>query len=228
MKNILALSLAGLVVASPTGPAYPETTTARGFRLVVNVTDVSRDFDPPIHNTYITGVRVGTLTDAVIPGEDHKHARIFFVNGTQDEALADKATTVWPSWDVYESWRVELEAGSGTLSSAHMADGPGTPGVGIRHYKSPFALLTPETYIACSEVLPIGGRQPVIKQARTTYPPNAAPNHNIPANCVPVRLLSECAELLPLSPRARFDYRFAAQTQCYTNVTAIDWTQYQS
>ncbi|KAG8417954.1 hypothetical protein J3459_006149 [Metarhizium acridum] len=227
-KVLLALGFLGLASASPIESAWPETTHARGFRLVVNVTDLSRDFNPPVHNTYITGVHYGAMTDAVVPDQDFKIARIFFVNGTQEEADADTATTIWADWDIYESWKRSLELGSETLSEVLMSGGDGEKGIGIRHYKSPFAFLTPETYVACRQVLPIGGEQVVIKQAKTTFPPNGSPNHNIPKDCAPVRLLSECAELLPLSPRARFDYRFAVQSQCYKNVTGIDWTKYQS
>ncbi|OAQ62160.1 hypothetical protein VFPPC_14173 [Pochonia chlamydosporia 170] len=226
MRSILLTLIMSLASASPITPAYPETTTSKGFRLVVNVTDPSRDFNPPIHNTYITGSHVGTLNDAVIPNEDKKHARIFFVNGTQDEANADKATTIWADWDTYRSWKLNLESPSQTLSGAFMSGGEGTVGAGIRHYKSPYAFLTPETYVACRQVLPIGGEQVVIKQAKTTYPTNGSPNYNIPKDCAPVRLLSECAELLPLSPDARFNYRFAVESQCYKDVRGIDWTKY--
>lgn len=229
MKNaLLSLGLLGLASASPITSAYPETTTARGFRLVVNVTDPSRDFDPPIHSTYITGVHIGALSDAVIPGETKERSRIFFVNGTQEEANADQATTIWASWDIFESWNVSLEPDSETLSDATMNGGDGTKGVGIRHYKSPYAFLTPEDYVACRQLLPFGGVQVVIKQAKITFPPNGPAEHHIPKDCAPVRLLSECAELLPLSPRARFDYRFAVQSLCYKDVTGIDWTKYQS
>ncbi|KHN99360.1 uncharacterized protein MAM_03058 [Metarhizium album ARSEF 1941] len=231
-KTLLALSLMGLASAFPPQPAWPATTQAKGFRLVVNVTDLSRDLSPPIHGTYVTGAHYGVQTDAVVAGEEHRYGRIFFVNGTAKEASADNATTIWTDWDTYKSWRIDrAPAAPGTLSEVTMSGGRGDRGIGVTHYEGPLAFLTPETYAVCPDALPVGGTQRVIRHADagTTRPEDPSPGSHVPRGCAPVRLLPECADLLPLSPRggSPIDYRFAVRSACYKNATGIDWTKYR-
>lgn len=84
LSTVLSLGALGLAAAAPLEsrqvvPHYPPTQQSKGFNLVANVTDPSKDFTPPINSWFLTGLHVGAgLSDAALNAES---GRIFYQNG---------------------------------------------------------------------------------------------------------------------------------------------------
>ncbi|KAF5133172.1 hypothetical protein E5D57_003795 [Metarhizium anisopliae] len=230
-----ALSLIGLAAASPLGerqvvPNYPSKSTSKGFHLVVNVTDPSKDFESPVHNTYVSSIHVGAGLALVGQSTGTGYGRIFYQNGTVDEQrysqsniLSDSGTPPFPS-----GLKLVKDPNSQTVSTAHLDGGPGQSGIGITRFPEPYAFLDPETWVACNESQPYyGGKYFVIlKQAETTIGDDGSINRNIPDGCAPVRLVPECTNLNDLPAGSTSSHEYALDSECYPDVKSLDWTQY--
>ncbi|KJK80656.1 hypothetical protein H634G_03805 [Metarhizium anisopliae BRIP 53293] len=211
-----ALSLIGLAAASPLGerqvvPNYPSKSTSKGFHLVVNVTDPSKDLEPPVQNTYVTSIHVGAGLALVGQSAGTGYGRIFYQNGTVDEqrnsqsnVLSDSGTPPFPS-----GLKLVKDSDSQTVSTAHLDGGAGQSGIGITHFPEPYAFLYPETW-----------------QAETTIGDDGSINRNIPDGCAPVRLVPECTELNNLPAGSTSSHEYALDSECYPDVKSLDWTQY--
>lgn len=92
----VTLGLAGLAAAAPTTvvPHYPDSSVSKGFNLVINVTDPSRDLSPSIQNTYVTSIHVGAGLKLVGNSADPEAGRLFYVNGTAEEAFYGQSSIV--------------------------------------------------------------------------------------------------------------------------------------
>ncbi|KHO01429.1 uncharacterized protein MAM_00430 [Metarhizium album ARSEF 1941] len=231
-----SLTLIGLSAASPLGerqqvvPNYPSKSASKGFRLVVNVTDPSTDFQPPIQNTYVSSIHVGAGLALVGQGPDAARGRIFYQNGTvtqqrysQSNVLSDSGTPPFPS-----GLKLVKDPDSETLSTAHLDGGPGQAGIGITRFPEPYAFLYPETWVACNESLRYyqGQYFVIFKQANTTIGDDASINPNVPDGCIAVRLVPECTQLNDLPAGAIASHEHALDSECYPDVKSLDWAQY--
>ncbi|KAF7550069.1 hypothetical protein G7Z17_g5980 [Cylindrodendrum hubeiense] len=225
----ILLGLLGLTAASPVAskPSYPATETSKGFKLVVNVTDPSKDFKPSIQNTFITSIHTGAglALVGVIEGD----GRIFYQNGTKKEQADSKATIITDGGTPLTPSGLKLtnDTDSKTLSTAHLDFGLGTPGVQLSSSKA-WSLVLPETYLACNESLDYyqGQYFVTIKQARITKNKDGSTNRNIPKHCVPIRLFPECAELETLPEGSYSSHKYALDSRCYKDVSKINWRLY--
>lgn len=226
----VTLGLAGIAAAAPATPPavmphYPETSIAKGFNLVVNVTDPSRDFSPSIQNTYLTSIHVGAGLNLVGSSDNIDYGRIFYVNGTasqvfygQSRIITDGGTPPFP-----EGLSVVKEEGSDIRSDARLDAGRGDEGFGIARFPNPYAVVAPEGWYACNEELPYyqGRKFIVIKQAKLSID-----GDNIPAECAPISLIPQCAILNDLPEGSRSSHEFAADSKCYEDVASINWPDY--
>lgn len=84
LSTVLSLGALGLAAAAPLEsrqvvPHYPPTQQSKGFNLVANISDPSKDFTPPINNWLLSGLHVGAgLSDASLSSTG---GRIFYQNG---------------------------------------------------------------------------------------------------------------------------------------------------
>ncbi|OAA36849.1 hypothetical protein NOR_07369 [Metarhizium rileyi] len=227
------LGLASLAAASPivsardTPVATPPTSRSQGFQLVVNVTDLTRDFSPSIHQKYINGIHVGAGQSLLGTGDRDGHPLTFYINGTaldfhfaRSTVLSDLGTPLTP-WGI----RLVKDKGSDVASTAQLNAGPGAEGIGLTRWSVPYTFLYPETYAICNETVPYyaGRRFMVVKQFSLGVEGQEA----IPANCVPVRLFAQCAKLEDLPKGSLSSHEFAYETECYEDVAGIDWPKYR-
>ncbi|KEY73327.1 hypothetical protein S7711_01442 [Stachybotrys chartarum IBT 7711] len=232
-------SLFGLVLSSParryqklpsTAPRYPKKSYSKGFMLVVNVTDPATDFDPPIHNSYITSFHTGAGQGLV--GIVNANGRVFYQNGTDKEVrehrsniISDGGTPIAP-----QGFQLTQDEYDETISAATLNFGPGSAGVFISSYPEPYAYLMPETFIACDEKLPYyGGRKAItIKRSTATVEDGGFSYHNIPDECIAVRLIPQCTELGGCPKDATSSHQYAIHSGCYDDVASIKWPIYAS
>ncbi|KAH7304026.1 hypothetical protein B0I35DRAFT_445733 [Stachybotrys elegans] len=234
ISSLLPISLlAGLAAASPLAarqvvPNYPPTSTSKGFHLVVNVTDPSLDFEPPINNFYVSSIHVGAGQNLV--GVSAEPGRIFYQNGTIEEVQFAQSTVISDGGTPPAPYGFSLQpdAGSEVVSTARLDGGAGTPGVVLSRFPEPYRFLLPGTYLACNESIEYyqGQNFVIIKQADVTVDEDGTINYNVPDNCIAVRLLPECTELNELPSDAFSSHEFAANSQCYEDVSALVWSDY--
>ncbi|KAG8409557.1 hypothetical protein J3459_017383 [Metarhizium acridum] len=227
------LGLAGLTAASPmlaprdTPTATPPTSKSRGFQLVVNVTSLSRDFSPSIHQKYVNSIHVGAGQSLLGIGDRTEHPRTFYINGTALEFHFANSTVVSDAGTPSAPWGVSLgkDRGSDAASTAHLDAGPGARGIGLTRWSVPYTFMYPETYAVCNESVPYYGGRPwlVVKQFGLGLRGPEA----IPDNCVPVRLFAQCADLDDLPDGSLSSHEFAYETECYDDVAAIEWPKYR-
>ncbi|KAG6009229.1 hypothetical protein E4U43_000026 [Claviceps pusilla] len=223
------LSLGGLALASPLivpRDNEPPTLTSKGFNLVINVTDLSRDFSPSVHGKYIDGIHVGAA-ESLLGSEDSKErAILFYVNGTEidvhfahSNVVSDFGTPLAP-----RAISLTLDKGSDIAHTAHMNGGSGDKGIGLTRFPVPYTFLYPETYAICDESVSYypGRTFRILKQFQL----GLKTFKDIPSNCVPVRLLPQCAKLNDLPPGSFSSHQWAYESPCYDNVAAIDWKEY--
>ncbi|RFU76792.1 hypothetical protein TARUN_5463 [Trichoderma arundinaceum] len=225
------LGLAGVAAASPLNvvPNYPPHKLSTGFRLAVNVTDKSRDFKPSIQGLYLNSIHVGAgLNQVGIGAKDISN--IFYQNGTAAEYRFGASTTITDEATPLTPFGLSLykDGSSKTLSTAAINGGAGTPGVAISQFPEPYLFLLPETYVICNESLAYyqGTHFLVVEQAATTVSEAGQIEKNIPEGCAPVRLLPECAKLEDLPEGSYASHEFALNSQCYEDVSSINWSLY--
>ncbi|KAG8422230.1 hypothetical protein J3459_010570 [Metarhizium acridum] len=194
------------------------------------VTDPSKDFQPPVHNTYVSSIHVGAGLAHVGQSAGTGSGRIFYQNGTvaeqrysQSNVLSDGGAPLFPS-----GLKLVKDPNSQTVSTAHLDAGPGLAGIGITRFPVPYAFLYPETWVACNESLPYYRDTyfVILKQAEATIGNDGLIHRNIPDGCAPVRLVPECTQLNDLPAGSISSHEYALDSECYPDVKSLDWTQY--
>lgn len=226
--NIL-LGFFSLAAASSAeyNPGYPPTTKSQGFNLVVNVTNLNRDFKPSIHGKYINSIHVGPAFALLGVGSKEDNPRIFYVNGTAEEVHFAHSNVISDAGTPSSPYSISLIKVAGTTPAsklAHLDAGPGQVGIGLTRLSIPYVFLYPETYAICNESIPYyqGARFLVVKQFLSS-----APVGDIPKSCVPVRLFPECTKLNELPDGAISSHEFAYEAECYKDVGSIEWPKYK-
>ncbi|SPJ72524.1 uncharacterized protein FTOL_02253 [Fusarium torulosum] len=234
LTSTFLFSLIGLAAASPVqphinkNPIYPPRLSSKGFKLVVNVTDPSKDFDPPIQNFEITSIHTGA--GQALMGIIEKDGRVFYQNGTKDERQNGEATTVTDGGTPLFPNGIGLVADKKNkkLFGATLNFEAGTPGVQLNQPEDPYTYLLPETFVACNKSLEYyqGKHFIVIEQARLTIDKNKKIQRNIPKGCAPIRLVPECAKLESLPKGSYASHKYALDSKCYKDVSKIQWKKY--
>ncbi|KAG5920462.1 hypothetical protein E4U42_006197 [Claviceps africana] len=228
LLGVSGLALASPLIApsgTPNGP--PPTLKSKGFHLIVNVTDLSRDFSPSIQGHYIDSIHVGAGESLLGVGIDEKVARVFYVNGSALDNQLGHTSVISDTGMPPAPFGISLtqDEGSDIAHTAHLNGGPGDNGIGLTHFPVPYTYLFPETYAICNESIPYYHDRNfyIVKQFQLgldTF-------KDIPSNCVPVRLLPQCTKLNDLPKESYSSHEWAYESSCYANVSSIDWTKYQ-
>lgn len=233
VSSALSLGLmAALTSATPLAsrqvvPNYPPTSTSQGFYLVVNVTDPSTDFDPPINNQYVNSIHVGAALNLV--GVTPSPGRIFYQNGTVEEVRYGQSTVITDGATPPSPFGLTLnpDEGSDVVSTARLDVGFGTVGVVLSRFPDPYTYLLPQTFLACNEEVDYYHQEMIIiKRSDFTVNDDGTIDYNVPDNCAAVRLLPECTELNELPDDAYSSHEFAANSQCYEDVSELVWSEY--
>ncbi|KJZ74476.1 hypothetical protein HIM_06072 [Hirsutella minnesotensis 3608] len=236
MITAAIICLLGLAAAKPLAadatakPRYPQASKSRGFHLVVNVTDRSRDFSPPIQNTYVASIHTGAGLALVGNVRGTDNARIFYQNGTAEERRSSTTTVITDSGTPSFPSGVQLvkDKDSDFTSTAHLDAGPGTRGVRISRSPESYAYLLPETWLACNESLPYyqGKYFIIFKQSNSTVDGDGNITQNIPDRCAPVRLIPQCTKLNDLAKGSYSSHLYAIEDRCYKDVKSIKWSDF--
>lgn len=223
-----ALGLLGLAAASPiacdaptpsNNPHSPEQSSSKGFSLFVNVTDQSREMASSVHGKFINGIHTGAGLNLVGLGSDSGNPLVFYQNGTESDVEHTVATIVsdlgTPVSPFGFSWTSDKDGSSEAPRTAHLNGGPGQKGLMI---DSDPPTLDFEYLAICNEPLDYyqGKKMNILKQLTSNDPPS---------ECVPVKLIAQCAELDELKAGAISNHDFARDTPCYKDVSAISWAE---
>jgi hypothetical protein len=221
LSLVLAASLAAATPLRRQTTAYPPISTATAFTLVANITDTSSTvFDPPIGSWSMVGVHVGAGLNAAVL--DPTLAATFFVNGTAMQ-ISSQGTSVAlpPLGDDTNPIPQGMTFGlNGDEVAISLSTGLGATGAGIvGGLRSPWPELFTHytgTFVVCNVTDATYGNpqyQVRIEEA------------DVPANCVPITLLAQCATLPELVGVEELNI-IVEPVPCYENVAAIDWSQY--
>ncbi|KAK8867481.1 hypothetical protein PGQ11_006059 [Apiospora arundinis] len=234
LSTLLSLGALGLAAAVPLEgrqvvPHYPETKQSKGFTLVANVTDPSKDLNPPINHWRLASLHVGAgLGDAVLESD---FAWTFYMNGTAEEVRYNKAHTLADGGTPPFPWGIAVdEAGSayppmGALHGISINAGSGEAGVQLAQFPEHYPTLRvphPGTYVACNQTVPYYRLNFIT--VRAVF--DTAETTPVPENCVAITLVPQCAELPDLPEGSRSSHEFANTVNCYEDVASIKWSEY--
>lgn len=232
LLSLGSLALASPVDFSPGDEAGPPTSKSRGFNLIVNVTHPSRDFWPSVHGNFIDSIHIAAGSSLLGVGDkkqegDKKHGPlVFYVNGTALDVHFAHSTVISDMGTPPAPWGIRLtkESNSDIAHTVLLEGGKGSQGVGLTRLPVPYTFLYPETYAICNESIPYyhGKNFLIVKQFQLEL----KTINDIPTNCVPVRLLPQCAKLHRLPKQTYSSHQWAYESDCYDNVAGIDWTKY--
>lgn len=221
-QAILTLGLCSLGRGSPVLPrdtiSNSHLSASLGFNLIVNLTDPSKDFDPPIHSSFVTTIHVGAGLAKI--GTSAEKGPVFFQNGTEAVHAANRSTIVTLSGTppTAAGFKIKPDNDPPGFTTGNLDFGPGTPGLILDD--EPVVYLEPGTFFACDEPLEYyqGKRFVVIKHSGSGL--------DVPKECRAVQLVPQCAALAPLPGNAYTNYDFALNSPCYDDVEGIDWNDY--
>ncbi len=223
LLSIVLTGLAALTAASPAAQPYPTKQRSPGFRLVINITDLARDFSPSIQYTYLTTIHTGAAQNLLGIGDDST-SRIFYINGTATEFMIGQATTIsdGATPPVPFGFTLHPDAEGSPMSTAHLDAGLGDKGYVLTRFPVPYVFLAPEQMAICYESVPYYKDQLlyILKQL------NWSISKVLPDNCAPVRLMAECADLDKLPPNSIASHDHVYEAECYKSVKSIEWTKY--
>ncbi|KAK4456340.1 hypothetical protein QBC42DRAFT_281557 [Cladorrhinum samala] len=231
---VLLLSLASAAVADP--GCIPRTSASQGFRLIVNVTDPSKDFSPSINGQQFTNAHIGPSQNRgiVVPSA----GAVFYQNGTYADIDkhtlqiindAGSAPGVFPQTVTYQQESVDT-FGQGLYINGGALSG----GVALSRLADPYSYLSilegvvSSTLVVCSQTIPYYGddrKFNVVNWVQATRD-SSGTSVKVPEGCAPINLVAECAELAPLPEGAYSSHEFAQEVRCYEKVADIDWSKY--
>lgn len=231
LANALTLGLVGFAAAAPFAattpftrrqviPNYPEKSLSQGFKLVANVTDLSQDLSPSVNYFEVAGYHTGAAMNAAVLTESN--GRVFYANGTIEEWRYARSNVISDSGGVQpfpEGLQMTLEEGQENLYAGTLNVGAGTAGIVSSRFPEPYSFMLPGSFAICPEH--VGGvpeaKQLVLKRVDGLV---------VPADCAPVNLVPQCAELPELPEGAISSHEFVLDTACYPDVSELPWSVY--
>ncbi|KAH8881896.1 hypothetical protein GQ53DRAFT_847957 [Thozetella sp. PMI_491] len=243
---ILAIlfTLITAVLASPVDIApYPPYLTSKGFRLVINVTDLTKDFHPSINGHEIAAFHLQSSFHRATATEVG-NGNIFYqyphVNDSDrfSEFQSMLLTELGPNTAGLQQDTGSSDQYSGPKYNMTMNFGEGTRGVqlavgGYFAYVRPFEFSGAQmSFVVCNETVEWYSRNDDEKLLALDYLSysGSGPDFglHVPRDCVPVRLLAQC-DKLPEVANGTVAYplhQLAQEVRCYEDVKAIDWSKY--
>lgn len=230
-----ALSFLGVVAASPiaaqgTADAntldYPAKQISKGFNLVVNVTDPSRDFEKTVHKKFLTALHSGLGDNLIGIAEEGEQIPVFYQNGTEQDRQRGVTRLAADLGSPPSGFGFSFQSGkdSSFVSTANLGRGPGQVAIALTHEPVPYALLHLSMFAICNQPLPIYQD----KEYKVLRQFNTKSSAMIPDNCVPVTVIPQCAALEDLREGSRDSHALAFDSECYEDVSSIEWSEYAS
>lgn len=228
---MFTLGLANLATPSPVStreaiPGDALQAESRGFTLVVKVTDLETDFASSINGYTLSTIHVGA--GLALAGLYSDSARIWYVNGTEEEVYSDgKGTVISDGGTPPFPNGISLGPSENAVSPVRVEAGEGTRGVQLTTTPGSDIYLTAPTegtYVACNESVPYYQDQ---KFLLLKYSESLDEGYNNtaqsggPEGCAVIRLLPKCAELPDLPEGSLASHDFAREVRCYEDVAAI-------
>ncbi|KAK3989093.1 hypothetical protein QBC44DRAFT_242359 [Cladorrhinum sp. PSN332] len=235
---LLPLLLLSTLTSADPG-CIPRHSASQGFRLVVNVTDPSKDFSPSINNHFLSTAHIGPAQNRAIVTSPSSPGPIFYQNGTYSDIafhkigiLTDAGSPpgIFPEAITYQREQDE-SSGQGVYINA------GSPGSGtsLTRLWDPYSYLTilegvtSSSFVVCNKTIPYYGTEKhfnVVNWVQATR--DASGTHvRIPEGCVPINLVPECAFLEAVPEEGAYSsHEFAQEVRCYEDVGGIEWGRY--
>ncbi|KAK1834477.1 hypothetical protein QBC39DRAFT_396989 [Podospora conica] len=220
----------------PCGRQYPETQRSQGFILIANVTDPAKDiFDPPINHWYLDKWRVGAAiaTARLSNQSEYLTDSIWFLNGTLEQVRSRSGSINQPPRQYTQLLEFGMQFNprawtniTGNSVELHVDFWSGDRGGGISSLpEDPYPTLFPPDAFRSYRFMACNESEPVWWNVRYAIRLGDV----IPADCVEITLLAQCATLpLPLLDNdTDGPWNWMVQeVDCYPDVAAIDWTMY--
>lgn len=217
-----AVSLIGAAAASPLSFDYPARELSTGFKIMVNVTDLSRDLPTSVHKKYLTALHTGPGTNQVGIAKSDGPVPVFYQNGTAEEqrngysvTLADLGTP----GTAFGLGSVHPDPANTAAFDIVLNGGHPNEYFSVTAYPEPVSIVEIATAGICPATLPSGETYDVL---RMFYVGND--NKRIPEECAPVKLIPECAELTPSEGAS---LKYSLYSSCYVDPASINWAQYK-
>ncbi|KAK3385789.1 hypothetical protein B0H63DRAFT_523105 [Podospora didyma] len=236
ISHFLPLGFAVLASATPISflpnNLYPATSSSTGFILIANVTDPTRDLSPSINHFQLTGVHIGAgLETAVL---SHNAGRTLYENGSTPDSIGIAADSVGDGYYPYGLRIGPLPSDQPDASYVQYVGiniGTAQQGVGITTTNSSvdqpwLELYGPDngTFIVCLEAHPVYGRpQYPVRFAKIVMVGGVA-YQQIPAACVAITLVPQCAALGNPPPDAVYNHEYARTVRCFDDVASVRWS----
>lgn len=247
------LSIAAFAAAAPVDvDNYPPTVKARAFRLVVNVTDPSRDISPPVHGTEIFPYFINS--SLIRAGVAQAGAGSVFLQLPDPDPPA-------PRFAPFGGQLLTEQGGPDNVLGLNQIPHPGdapfpdndprhamsfAPGEGTKGVQlavgGRYAFVRPGElsgglgdFVVCR--IDLGQRDHhgharwmrALDLISMSTDEDGNFGLHIPEGCTHVRLVAQC-DVLPEAPEGSAAWPFhqaAQEVRCYEDVMAIDWSQYE-
>lgn len=227
VTQAMLIVMACTAIASPVSPqiACPATSLSKGFKLIINVTDITKDFkDSPVHGMQLSEIHIGAGLNAPIPLQNGSN---FFSSGNGTIRLESTASSPY-AIDMSD----QPEEGDPTLYDLGVNIGTGTKGFSVSseqaHHRRCPALQAPRTgtFAVCDQGFEAYAHpKQVLKFVEGRQGDWYLAEH-MPENCTAIRLLPQCTDLPGLDNGT---YEVIPDSQCYVDPVAIvDWSKYSA
>lgn len=236
----LLSSLAAAIALAQAGS--PPLSTSQSFYLAANITSGADMFTPPLQGRFVGAIHTGAgfsraVFSAPNPPDQRRAGTVFYQNGTADDTVKyhhdtivmDAGTPPFPM-SVHVQWGADSPKHDVTVDV-----GSGDQGVQMSSDKNPLSYVdilensgAPGTFVACNETVPYYRdlSWATLDWLVGSYDANGVFGLQIPANCVAVNLVPQCAGPLPELPAGSMSsHEFAQGVRCYDDVAGIDWSR---
>jgi len=242
MLTTTLLGLAAVAAAAPVSQSpFPAYTTSKAFRLILNVTDPSKDFTPSINSqqifSYLQAAGPARAGPAEANGNKFYQYHDPSLGSKYPEFGGQLLTEALRGPDTVLGFQ-QANSTDYTRDKIYIDEGAGSPGVQIS-VGGDFPHVRPNelsggymTFAVCNVTVPR------LFHAGTAWFLNLEWIHPstrdgqfglfVPEGCAPVRLLPECDTLheVPEGSKAAPFHKAAREVRCYEDVKAIDWSKY--
>lgn len=212
-----ALGLAAAATALPSQPqgraAEAATTSkSKAFYLAAHVSE--HDLDPPINGWLLGTAHTGAgLSAAVFYGPSTSEARLFYENGTAEQAAHRQTTIITDGGTPPAPSSLIVQAADQPPHIADIDFNQGTPNAILDGSPSPHLVsgVAAGTFLACNATVPYYGYKFITLQYAYA---DAAGASAVSDGCVPVTLVPQCAALNDLPAGSISTHEFALEVAC--------------
>ncbi|KAI8960088.1 hypothetical protein F5Y11DRAFT_331014 [Daldinia sp. FL1419] len=209
---ITPLTFLALAGATPVPQAAEQLSRSKGFHLKVELQDPSKDLDPSVAGSYLSGVHVGAgqniaTVSSISPSDDAP----YYSNGTETQGWVDVLNDLGTDFP----WGLSVQDSKSTDATypgehdASINVGGGSNGIKIEKSGNSVALggLAPGYYAICDRFIGyVRANMPVV---RYVYE-----GESLPEKCVAVNFVPQCATLKDLPASSEWTHDFAQEVDC--------------